>query len=56
MHNKGRNKSTKHGRPWEVLYQKEYGTEREARRREKYLKSLKKRRSVEKLLGILAAG
>jgi putative endonuclease len=38
-HNSGKNKSTKHGAPWRIIYC-EIGLNREdARRREKYLKS-----------------
>jgi len=39
VHNKGGNRSTKHRRPFKLIYTEEYGTLEEARKREKYLKS-----------------
>lgn len=38
-HNAGYNKSTRHGKPWRLIYQEEFATRVEARKREVYLKS-----------------
>ena len=40
-HNQGKSKSTKHRRPFVVIYKEHYPTREEARVREKYLKSYK---------------
>jgi len=49
-HNNGRVKSTKYARPWKLIYKESYPSLREARKRELYLKSLKKRKALEKLM------
>ncbi len=53
QHNSGKSKSTRYDRPWELKYQKDFFTRSEAVRYERYLKSLKKRIQLEK---IIAAG
>jgi len=49
-HNKGSSKSTKPHRPWKLIYYEKYENIKEAYRREKYLKSLKKRKQIEKII------
>ena len=49
-HNDNTVKSTKNRGPWEVIYFEEYDNRSEAMIREKYLKSLKSRRSIEELI------
>jgi putative endonuclease len=39
QHNKGRSKFTARGAPWKLLYEENYTTNLEARRRELFLKS-----------------
>ncbi len=50
-HNAGRVRSTRHGRPWRVIYQESLGGYREARQREKYLKSSAGRKTLRLLIG-----
>ena len=38
-HNRGNNKFTKGGIPWNLIYQEEFPTKKEALKREKFLKS-----------------
>jgi putative endonuclease len=38
-HNEGLNRSTKHARPWEMIYFEQFETRSEAMRRERFLKS-----------------
>ncbi len=40
-HNTGREKYTKSGTPWELIYTEEYMSRGDAMKREKYLKNLK---------------
>ncbi|MDP3940868.1 MAG: GIY-YIG nuclease family protein [bacterium] len=49
-HNTGQSKYTKKLKPWILVYTEKYGTLSEARRREMYLKSLKSKVAIEKLL------
>lgn len=49
-HNKGLSKSTKSGRPWKVVYVKEFSTRKESYRVERKLKSVKKRILLEKVI------
>jgi len=49
-HNKGSVKSTKRYLPWQLVYYETYPTLKEARRREKQIKSWKKRAAIEKLI------
>ena len=38
-HNAGRNRSTREDRPWSLVHKEDYGSHKEARQREKWLKS-----------------
>lgn len=49
-HNSGKGKFTKSGLPWDLIYSEEFHTRAEAMKREKHLKSYKKRESLEKLI------
>jgi putative endonuclease len=48
-HNENLVKSAKNRGPWEIVYFEEYETRSEAMQRERYLKSLKSRKSIEEL-------
>jgi putative endonuclease len=50
-HNSGNVKSTKPYKPWKIIYSQVYNTRAQAMNREKYLKSLKKRSALEKVIG-----
>lgn len=50
LHNNGFVRSTKRYRPWELAYKEEFGSLKEARRRESQIKSWKKRIAVENLI------
>jgi len=50
MHNKGLVKSTKNGIPWKVLFTEEFSDRSSAFKREKQIKSWKKRSAIEKLI------
>jgi putative endonuclease len=45
-HNSGQNKSTKMGRPWKIVYQKEFQTKSEAVKEEARLKRMKSRKYI----------
>lgn len=49
-HNAGATPSTKHGRPWKVVYSEIYADKTEALKRENYLKSMKSRKYIEALV------
>ncbi|MBU1164243.1 GIY-YIG nuclease family protein [Patescibacteria group bacterium] len=49
-HNKGLVKSTKRYLPWKLIYYEFFHTLKEARKREKQIKSWKKRAAIEKLI------
>lgn len=49
-HNQGGSRYTKSKKPWSIVYSEEYATLSEARKRENYLKSLKSRVAIEKLI------
>lgn len=49
-HNEGKTRSTKHGKPWELVYKEELPSLLKARQREKYLKSGSGREYIKKLL------
>lgn len=49
-HNKGRSKYTKARRQWELAYNEEFQSLSESKRREYYLKSLKSRVAITKLI------
>ena len=49
-HNKGYSRYTKGKGPFKLIYEERYGTLSEAKKREYYLKSLKSRTAIEKLI------
>ena len=49
-HNSGQVFSTKYNKPWIVIHKEYYETRSEAFGREKYLKSLKSRKALEKII------
>ena len=49
-HNKGWVRSTKAHQPWRIIYKEEYTSLSEARKREKQIKSWKKRSKIEQLI------
>ncbi|MCK4357141.1 MAG: GIY-YIG nuclease family protein [Candidatus Cloacimonetes bacterium] len=49
-HNSGRNKSTKSGVPWEMVYFEEYETKSEAMKRENKIKKQKSKKYITELL------
>ena len=48
-HNRGKTKTTKAFKPWELVYYEEFSTRDEARQREKYLKTGSGRRFLKSL-------
>lgn len=50
-HNSGKVKSTKHYKPFKIIYSEKVGDINEARQRERYLKSATGRRYLKNLLG-----
>ena len=53
-HNKGDVKSTRHGRPWKIIYVEEYDSYISARRREKQIKSWHGGNALKKLIATSA--
>jgi len=49
-HNQGRSKATKYGTPWELVYQKAFDSRSEAVQHEKYIKAMKSKIYIEKLI------
>jgi len=49
-HNSGNVKSTQHKKPWSIVYIKSFSALGEARKEELRLKSLKKRKEINKLI------
>ena len=49
-HNAGATKSTKPGRPWKIVYVEEFNSKTEAIKREYYLKKMKSRIVLEKII------
>lgn len=49
-HNKGHSRYTKGKGPFKLVYQEDYSTRSEAKKREYYLKSLKNRKAIEKII------
>ncbi|MCF7920970.1 MAG: GIY-YIG nuclease family protein [Candidatus Cloacimonetes bacterium] len=49
-HNDGWSRSTKHGRPWTIVYYEEYRTKSEALKRENEIKKKKSRKYIEYLI------
>lgn len=54
-HNKGKSKSTKYLRPFELIYQERYDSRSEAYRREMYLKTGKGREELVNIIGGIGA-
>lgn len=50
QHNKGYSRYTKSRRPWKLVHKEIYDTLSEAKKREYYLKSLKSKTAIEKLI------
>ena len=50
QHNQGKSKSTRFGRPWKLIFNKEFNTRSEAIKYERYLKSFKKRTQLAKII------
>ena len=50
-HNRGKEKFTKTGSPWRLVYKEEFGELRQARQREYYIKKMKSRKFIEDLIG-----
>ncbi|MEJ2745341.1 MAG: GIY-YIG nuclease family protein [bacterium] len=50
-HNSGETKGNRYYRPFELVYKEEYATLVEARKRERYIKSQKSSKFIEKLIG-----
>jgi len=51
-HNSGLSRSTKSKKPFKVIYSEKYNDIKKAYRREKYLKSIKKRKCIENLMTV----
>ena len=49
-HNTGATPSTKSGRPWKVVYSEAFQTKTESLAREKYIKSMKSKVYIQKLI------
>lgn len=49
-HNEGASPYTKIGRPWSLVYEESFTTRSEAEHRERYLKRMKSRALIERLL------
>ncbi len=49
-HNAGATPSTKSGRPWKIVYTKDFDSKTEALKFENYLKRMKSRKLIESLL------
>lgn len=49
-HNLGKSKSTRSGVPWVIIYKEVYETRKDAVKREKKLKKVKKRHIIENLI------
>lgn len=49
-HNKGQNFSTKHNRPWKLIFFEGYLNEEDAKRREKYLKTNQGARMIKRMI------
>ena len=50
-HNSGETKGNRYYRPFELVYKEEYDNPAEARKRERYIKSQKSRKFIERLIG-----
>ncbi|MCI0473506.1 MAG: GIY-YIG nuclease family protein [Ignavibacteria bacterium] len=52
QHNGGLSRATKHAVPWKIVFTEKFKTRSEAIRRECYLKRLKSRKAIKKLIGV----
>ena len=52
LHNAGKVKSTKHDRPWTIIYSESFESLSKARKRELQIKNWKSRKAMETLMGI----
>ena len=52
-HNRGQTKSTRQKGTWSIIYKEEFGTNIEAKRREKVIKSYKGGNAFKKLLAVV---
>ena len=50
-HNIGHSKYTSLGIPWQLVYKEEFSSLTEAKRRESYIKKMKSKKYIEKLIG-----
>ena len=50
LHNKGMVKSTKYGKPWELVYSETFSTLKGSRKREAQVKKWKSRLAIERLI------
>jgi len=50
-HNRGKEKFTKTGLPWRLVYKEEFGELNQARQREYYIKKMKSSKFIEDLIG-----
>lgn len=49
-HNQGLNLSTKHSKPWELIFFEAYISQKDARRRERYLKTSQGSRLLQRMI------
>ena len=49
-HNRGKEKFTKTGTPWNLMYKEQFEELKQARERERYIKKMKSRLFIEKLI------
>ena len=49
-HNRGKEKYTRRGLPWVLVYKEEFGDLGSARKREGYIKGMKSRKFIERLI------
>jgi putative endonuclease len=49
-HNRGKEKFTKTGLPWKLVYKEEFESLAQARKRENYIKKMKSRKFIEALI------
>jgi putative endonuclease len=50
-HNRAKEKFTRTGVRWKLVYKEEFNELKEARQRERYIKKMKSRKSIEALIG-----
>ena len=49
-HNRGKEKFTKYGLPWKLVYKEEFNDLKDARKREFYIKKMKSKKFIEALI------